>query len=112
MKIGGISLHDSDKRIIVDRQWLWGTHLSAVQFLLKRQFPQINGLEDTVLVLHEGNTIAPSSVQVLHINGNHWITISTIDTITAPQYDVTVSDSVNFTLSKSAQVLIAKLLKT
>ena len=40
--------YDSDKRIIVDRRWLWGTHLSAVQFLLKAQFPQINGLEDTV----------------------------------------------------------------
>ena len=59
LKIGGISLHDSDKRIILDKQWLWGTHLSAVQFLFKRQFPQIKGLEDTALVLCEGNTIAP-----------------------------------------------------
>ena len=65
-------------------------------------------------MLREGNTIAPGSVQVLHINGNHWMTISTIDIslATAPYYDVTVFDSVNFTLSKSTQVLIAKLLKT
>ena len=96
----------------MDGQWLWGTHLSAVQFLLKRQFLQINGLKDTALVLREGNTTVPGSVQVLHINGNHWITISTIDTIVAPHYDVTVFDFVNFTLSRSAQVLIAKLLKT
>ena len=46
-----------------------------------------------------------------------WIsldTISTIDTciITAPHNDVTVFDSVNFTLSKNTKVLIAKLLKT
>ena len=26
LKIGEISLHDSDKQIIVDREWLWGTH--------------------------------------------------------------------------------------
>ena len=64
-----LSLHDSDKQIIVDRQWLWGTssHLSALQFLLKTRLPQINGLEDTALVLREENTIDPDSVQVLHI---------------------------------------------
>ena len=59
-------------------------------------------------MLCEGNTIAPGSIQVLHINGNHWITISTIDSITAPHYDVTVFDSVNFTLSKNTEVLIVK----
>ena len=48
----------------------------------------------------------------IYVNGNHWITISTINTITAPHYDVTVFDSINFTLSKNTEVLIAKLLKT
>ena len=112
LKIGEISLYSSDKRIILNKQWLWGTHLSAVQFLLKRQFPQISGLEDTTLVLREGILLLLKSIQVLHINGNHWIIISTIDSITAPHYDVTVSDSVNFTLTKNTEVVIAKLLKT
>ena len=30
VKIGGISLHDSDRQIILDGQWLWGTHISVV----------------------------------------------------------------------------------
>ena len=37
LKIGGISLHNSDRKIILtEGQWLWGTHLSVVQFLLKK----------------------------------------------------------------------------
>ena len=113
LKIGGISLHDSDRKIVLmEGQWLWGTHLSVVQFLLKKQFSQIHGLEDTALVLREGNTIAPGSIQVLHVDGNHWLTISTIETITGSQYDVAVFDSLNFTVNYDTKVLIAKLLKT
>ena len=62
-------------------------------------------------MLCKGNAIAPGSIQVSHINGNCWITISTIDVITAPHYDVTVFDSFNFTLRKNTKVWIAKLPK-
>ena len=30
--IKGICLHDSDRTMLSDGQWLYGTHLSAVQF--------------------------------------------------------------------------------
>ena len=63
-------------------------------------------------MLCKGNTITPGSIQVSYINDNHWITISTIDIITASHYDDTVFDSVNFTLGKNIiKVLIAILLK-
>ena len=76
IKIKEICLHDSDRRTILsDGQWLYGTHLSAMQFFLKEQFPQVKGLENTALV----HKILPESVQVLHVNGNHWITVSTLD---------------------------------
>ena len=32
LKIGGNSLYDFYRRIIAESQWLWGTHLSVVQF--------------------------------------------------------------------------------
>ena len=59
IKIKGICLHDSDRRTIL---WLYGTHLqlSAMQFFLIEQFPQVKGLEDTALV----RKILPESVQV------------------------------------------------
>ena len=60
--------------------------------LLKSQFPHIKGLEDTALVLRTGNTISPGSLQILHVNGNHWLAISTLDSDSSG-YEVTVYDS-------------------
>ena len=59
IKIKGICLHDSDRRTML---WLYGTHLqlSAMQFFLIEQFPQVKGLEDTALV----RKILPESVQL------------------------------------------------
>jgi len=106
--IEGIPLYDTDKQIISTGKWLWGTHLSAVQLLLKQQFPDIKGLEDCTFVLHEGNTLVPGSVQILHVNSSHWLTVSTMD----PDSDVTVYDSLYFTLHHSTKSLLAQLLKT
>ena len=53
--------------------------LNTVQFLLKKWFPDLKGLEDCTFVLREGNVLMPGSVQILHVNGNHWITVSTMD---------------------------------
>ena len=111
LRIGTITLYDYDRQTILNGKWLWGTHLSAVQLLLKAQFPHLKGLEDTALVLRAGNTISPGSLQILHVNGNHWLTISTPDS-NSSGYEVTVYDSLNFSLSKETKALLAKLLKT
>ena len=57
-------MYDDDRQTILGGKWLWGTHLSAVQLLLKAQFPHLKGLEDTALVLRTGNTISPGSLQI------------------------------------------------
>ena len=108
LKIKGICLHDSDRQVLSDGKWLYGTHLSAVQFILKEQFPQVNGLEDTALVLRKDHTILPGSVQVLHVNGNHWLTVSTLDS----SCDITIYDSLHFTLTEDTKAQLAKLLKS
>jgi len=104
----GICLYDSDRRILSDGKWLYGTHLSAVQFFLKEQFQKVNGLQDTVLVLKNNHRLLPGSVQVLHVNGNHWLTVSTLDS----GVDVTIYDSLHFTLSEDTKAQLAKLLKS
>ena len=59
--------------------WLNNRIINAAQGLLKEQYG-IPGLQDTVL----GSTLAfdvvggKEFVQVLHSNGNHWLTVSTI----------------------------------
>ena len=70
---------------------LWNT-LECNAVFLKEQFLQVKGLEDTALVCK----ILPGSVQVLHANGNHWLTVSTLDS----SVDVTIYDSLHFTLSE------------
>ena len=59
-------------------------------------------------------SISPGSLQILHVNGNHWIAISTLDSDRSPGYEVTVPvyDSLNGSLSKETKALLAKLLKT
>ena len=83
-----------------------------MQLLLRAQFPHLKGLEDTALVLRTGNTISPGSLQILHVNGNHWIAISTLDSDRSPGYEVTVYDSLNGSLSTETKALLARLLKT
>ena len=92
LKVESIALHDTDKQIILDGKWLWGTHLTAVQLILKSQFLNFNGLKDTSLILSKGNTIISESIQVLHVNGNHWVTVSTLDSGNS-NFDVTLYDS-------------------
>ena len=105
-------MYDNDRQIIFDGKLLWGTHLSAVQLLLKAaQFPHLKGLEDTALVLCKGNTISPGSLQILHVNGNHWLAISTLSSDSSG-YEVTTYDSLHFSCSKETKALLAKLLKT
>ena len=73
-------------------------------------FFNINGLEDSALV-RKGNTIITESIQILHVNGNHWITISTLDSVNS-NCDVTIYDSLHFSLSQDTKMLLATLLKT
>ena len=73
-------------------------------------FFNINGLEDIALV-RKGNTIITESIQILHVNGNHWITISTLDSVNS-NCDVTIYDSLHFSLSQDTKMLLATLLKT
>jgi len=79
-----------------------------MQFCLKEQFPKVNGLEDTALLLTNDHRLLPGSVQVLHVNGNHWLTVSTLDS----GVDVTIYDSLHCTLSEDTKAQLAKLLKS
>ena len=107
-------MYHSDRCVILTPgRWLWGTHLTAVQLLLKQQFPDINGLIDTFKITHaqKGITLSSGSVQILHVNGNHWITISTLMS-TGNDNDVIVYDSLNSPVSHGTKMQLANLIKT
>ena len=111
VKIGNTSLCQSERRVILTGEWLWGTHLTAVQVLLKQQFSNINGLADTLKMTLKGNTLSSGSVQILHVNGNHWITVSTMIS-TENDDDAIVYDSLHSSLSHGTKMQLANLIKT
>jgi len=53
--------------------------MRACSTLLRRQFPHLNGLEDTILQINNSfNVPTGKYIQILHVNGNHWNAISSI----------------------------------
>ena len=74
-----LKLYEEDRKCIQEGQWLNDNVIRATQQLLKQAHPHIGSLQPTVL----GEMLAfqvqnGEFVQVLHTNGCHWITISTI----------------------------------
>ena len=78
LKVGSITLYLDDKQSILNGERLTGSQITVAQSLVKTQFPHFNGLEDTLLLFHEKRKcgpIFPETVQILHVDGNHWITV-------------------------------------
>ena len=58
-------------------EWLTDKHINAARSLLKEQFPLQQGLQDTILLQHgKYDSGINCLVQVIHINGNHWVCVS------------------------------------
>jgi len=53
LKVGSITLYHDDKQSTLNGERLTGSQITVAQPLLKIQFPHFNGLEDTLLLLHE-----------------------------------------------------------
>jgi len=113
LKIGRVTLYDCDKTEILSGTWLSGTHMAAVQWLLKLQFPHFGGLKDPVGQLSTKSQLSlpPGSLQILHVHGNHWITVSTCNS-GHTDADVVVYDSKYQFLGSATEALLAKLVLT
>ena len=56
---------------------LTDAHIREASFMLRKQFPSIDGLNDPVLGQHLQFPVARSTfVQILHDGSMHWLTIS------------------------------------
>ena len=80
------------------------------QAMLKKQHPHINGLQSVVLA--DKLAFTPQTeefVQVMNINGNHWIVISTVGCKPAT---INVYDSLHGRLPSHAKIVIADLLRS
>ena len=111
LKIGSYVLCTAERDMLCNNEWLTDLHMNAVQVLLKTQFPHIGGLQNTTLLQSKSHTkpftTGTGSLQIIHINNNHWVVASTMN---CEHADITVYDSLNS--SVSIETILASLLKT
>ena len=79
-----------DRKIVKDEEELTDKHIFATQQLLKKQFPSNNGFRDMVTLSSRSIPEPVPYMQILHVNGNHWLI-----TVTNPKGPVDVFDSLN-----------------
>ena len=89
LRVKDISLMNDDGRILETEEMLTDKHINFAQRLLKLSFPEINLLRLTVLQDKEHKEPTTNSIQILHVNGNHWVCAAT----TAKGKQVNVYDS-------------------
>ena len=88
-----------------DQDWLTDLHISSASQILRNQFPDSKGLQPPTLgqnLSFERNE--GPYIQILHTNGNHWITVAGIH-----ESQVKVYDSKYKRISEDTQVQIARL---
>ena len=92
-------------------EWLNDKHINAAQQLLKERYPIISGFQDTTLQLTRTYHIQKGKifVQILHVNHNHWVTISTVN---CGPNTVKIYDTMHEELSMESKTVIADLLQT
>ena len=109
--IFGILLTQSHKEALKSpNQWLDDNLINAAQYLLKKQNPSIDGFQSTILSFKfQMEPKRTPFIQILNINNNHWITISTI---AVPPSIVKVYDSNHEQLPHHEQKLVADILQS
>ena len=75
-----IILNNDDKQILESKDLSINDKLmNAAQSLLKKQFPEIPGFQDTLLqTKHQFSVMNGEFIQIINKDNNHWITVSRI----------------------------------
>ena len=85
-------------------------HIGAAQMLVKMQFPEIGGLQNT-LIQNSKNVQpfqGPKNLQIVHMSDiNHWIVISTM---ACKENEIEVYDSLSAMLNLESETVIARYL--
>ena len=78
--IGCLGLTSNDKTILSTNACLSACHVLAASKLLKVQFPNQNGLQDTSYLLEKSvwNSQPDQFVQIIFVNSGHWACLSNV----------------------------------
>ena len=73
-----MQLYSEDKLIIEEQRRLNDRHINFAQAMLRSQFPQCDGLRNTLLQHRVRLSITNKIVQILHTRSDHWVVVSNI----------------------------------
>ena len=73
-----LSLKNEEKTILKSPRMLNDRHMNAARKLLKKKFPHISGLQDTILSQTSFVTTQDEGIQIHNTGAYHWITSSSI----------------------------------
>ena len=95
LKFQGCLLAEKDREAIVSDDLLNDRHINYAQALLHYQFPQTEGLHNTLFQKKKWQQKIKCGIQIIHDRGNHWIVASTIDSDQSVQVYDSVYSTVN-----------------
>lgn len=73
-----IKLFQEDKVLLEGNGQLNDKHINFAQAMLRNQFPQCCGLQNTLLQGRHKYSTSSKMVQILHVHDNHWVVISNL----------------------------------
>ena len=90
--------------------WINDNHVASTQILLKQQFLQLGGLDFTLKQETKSlKPLLPNSLQVIHVDGNHWAAASTVN---CKREDIMIYDSLYCSVNCKTKHLLARLVHT
>ena len=98
-----IRLFVDDKLIIENGQKLSDRHINFAQAILRAQFPQCEGLQNTLLQDRLRWKATSNVVQIIHVRSDHWVVISNLF---CPNGNVRVYDTVFNDIDDSTMSLL------
>ena len=108
-KCGGITLFQKDKRGILKGNKLNDLIIDFTQQLLRKQFPNINGMQCTLYQSKRLSQQPKNELQILHARGDHWIVASTL---LAPPGLVLIYDTVYAEIDGETRSVLAYFFKS
>ena len=83
-----MQLTEADIDRIKSGRMLSDSHIDAANKMLRKQFPETRGLESPLLGQNLSFPVTePPFVQILHVGGNHWMTVIPVDATTVKVFD-------------------------
>ena len=89
-----LELRLDDRDELLKKKWLTDKHISAVNKLLRHQYPKQNGLQDTILLAERSlwDSEPNRFIQIINISRQHWVCASTY--VGCPEDVVDIYDSI------------------